>query len=114
MSSCEVNDVRQDKWHKLPDLPEARVRAAAACLPGDSQVFVFGGWNPRDTRLAACLQSGDSRVWNNSSVVFCGLDKHRTALASVLICHLHAHWRRRRQEATSANFWQSAAPMRTA
>nr|VZI01110.1 unnamed protein product [Spirometra erinaceieuropaei] len=102
ISSCEVYDVRQDRWHKLPDLPEARVRPAAACLPGDSQVFVFGVWNPRDTRLAAGLQSGDSRAWNNFSVVFCGLDKRRTALASVVFCHLRADWRRRRQEATSA------------
>nr|VZI44711.1 unnamed protein product [Spirometra erinaceieuropaei] len=80
ISSCEVYDVRQDRWHKLPDLPEARDSPAAACLPGDSRVFVFGG------------------SW----------------LASVVFCHLRADWRRQRQEATSADFWQSAAPMRTA
>nr|VZI04436.1 unnamed protein product [Spirometra erinaceieuropaei] len=81
LSSCEVYDIRQNRWHKLPNLPEARAGPAAACLPGDSRVFVFGGWN-------------------DSSVVF---------------CHLQSDWRRRQwQETTSADFWQSAAPMRTA
>nr|VZI48827.1 unnamed protein product [Spirometra erinaceieuropaei] len=83
VSSCEVYDVGQDRWHTLPDLPEARTRPAAACLPGDSRVFLFGGRDERNTRLA-----------------------------SVVFCHLRADWRR--QEATSADFWQSAAPMRTA
>ncbi|BHF70909.1 Kelch-like protein 21 [Sparganum proliferum] len=86
LSSCEVYEVRQDRWHTLPDLPEGRWGPAAACLPGDSRVFVFGGW-----------------------------DERLTTLASVVFCHLRADWRRRlRQEATSADFWQSAAPMRTA
>nr|VZI42025.1 unnamed protein product [Spirometra erinaceieuropaei] len=84
ISSCEVYDVRQDRWHALPDLPEARYGPAAACLPGDSRVFLFGG-----------------------------RDERRTVLASVVFCHLRADWRRR-QETTSADFWQSAAPMRTA
>ncbi|BHF70953.1 hypothetical protein SprV_0401400600 [Sparganum proliferum] len=79
LSSCEVYEVRQDRWHALPDLPEARWSPAAACLPGDSRVFLFGGYG-RDTRLA-----------------------------SVVFCHLRADWRRQ-----EANFWQSAAPMRTA
>nr|VZI32264.1 unnamed protein product [Spirometra erinaceieuropaei] len=71
ISSCEIYDVRQDRWHKLPDLPEARGGPAAACLPGDSRVFLFGG---RDERF--------------------------TALASVVFCHLRADWRwRRRREA---------------
>nr|VZI26352.1 unnamed protein product [Spirometra erinaceieuropaei] len=42
------------------------------------------------------------------------LDKRRTTLVSVVFCHLRADRRPRRQEATSANFWQSAEPMRTA
>nr|VZI03780.1 unnamed protein product [Spirometra erinaceieuropaei] len=63
LSSCELYDVIQDRWHKLPDLPEKRSSSAAACLPGDSRVFVFGG---RD---------------NSSS-----------ALASVVFCHLRADW----------------------
>nr|VZI27072.1 unnamed protein product [Spirometra erinaceieuropaei] len=79
ISSCEVYDVRQDRWHKLPNLPEARYCPAAACLPGDSRVFLFGDYR----------------------------------LASVVFCHLRADWRRR-QETTSTDFWQSAAPMRTA
>ncbi|BHF70389.1 Kelch-like protein 18 [Sparganum proliferum] len=41
------------------------------------------------------------------------LDRRRTTLVSVVFCHLRADWRRR-QEATSANFSQSAEPMRTA
>nr|VZH99084.1 unnamed protein product [Spirometra erinaceieuropaei] len=83
MSSCEVYDVRQDRWHALPDLSEARYRPAAACLPGDSRVFLFGG-----------------------------LDERGTPLASVVFCHLRADWRRLRRR--EADFWQSAAPMRTA
>ncbi|BHF77372.1 hypothetical protein SprV_0602047700 [Sparganum proliferum] len=83
--SCEVYDVRQERWHRLPNLPEDRGDPAAACLPGDSRVFVFGGEGERCARLA-----------------------------SVVFCHLRADWRRRRLETTSANFWQSAAHMRTA
>ncbi|BHF85334.1 Kelch-like protein 12 [Sparganum proliferum] len=81
LSSCEVYEVSRDRWFKLPDLREKRSVTAAACLPGDSRVFVFGGYN------------GSSR------------------LASVEFCHLRADWRER---ATSSDFWQPAAPMRTA
>ncbi|BHF62219.1 hypothetical protein SprV_0200520000 [Sparganum proliferum] len=69
MSSCEVYEVRQDSWHKLPDLPEARVRPAAACLPGDSRAFVFGGWNHHD-----------SQVLNSSCMTVRGWDTRRTTL----------------------------------
>nr|VZI50581.1 unnamed protein product [Spirometra erinaceieuropaei] len=81
LSSCEVYEVGRDRWFKLPDLREKRDEPAAACLPGDSRIFVFGGHN-------------------GSSV-----------LASVEFCHLRADWRER---ATSSDFWQPAAPMRTA
>nr|VZI42380.1 unnamed protein product [Spirometra erinaceieuropaei] len=64
LSSCEVYDVRQDRWHKLPDLREKRRGPAAACLPGDSRVFLFGG--------------GDYSPSYTASVVF---------------CHLRADWR---------------------
>nr|VZI41718.1 unnamed protein product [Spirometra erinaceieuropaei] len=91
LSSCEVYEVSRDsrrllllthRWFKLPDLREKRSSTAAACLPGDSRIFVFGGWN------------GSS-----------------SGLASVEFCHLRADWRER---ATSSDFWQPAAPMRTA
>ncbi|BHF83453.1 hypothetical protein SprV_0902659500 [Sparganum proliferum] len=82
LSSCEVYEVSRDRWFKLPDLREKRSGPAAACLPGDSRVFVFGGWNVSSSRLA-----------------------------SVEFCHLRADWRER---ATSSDFWQPAAPMRTA
>nr|VZI37400.1 unnamed protein product [Spirometra erinaceieuropaei] len=82
LSSCEVYEVSRDRWFKLPDLREKRNCPAAACLPGDSRIFVFGGWN------------GPTSV-----------------LASVEFCHLRADWR---QRATSSDFWQPAAPMRTA
>ncbi|BHF85757.1 hypothetical protein SprV_1002892900 [Sparganum proliferum] len=78
LSSCEVYEVSRDRWFKLPDLREKRYATAAACLPGDSRVFVFGG--------SSCL-------------------------ASVEFCQLRADWRER---ATSSDFWQPAAPMRTA
>ncbi|BHF82819.1 hypothetical protein SprV_0802595800 [Sparganum proliferum] len=81
LSSCEVYEVSRDRWFKLPDLREKRNVTAAACLPGDSRIFVFGGTN------------GSSR------------------LASVEFCQLRADWRER---ATSSDFWQPAAPMRTA
>nr|VZI29216.1 unnamed protein product [Spirometra erinaceieuropaei] len=81
LSSCEVYEVSRDRWFKLPGLREKRDATAAACLPGDSRIFVFGGYN------------GSSR------------------LASVEFCHLRADWRER---ATSSDFWQPAAPMRTA
>ncbi|BHF85631.1 hypothetical protein SprV_1002880000 [Sparganum proliferum] len=80
--SCEVYEVSRDRWFKLPDLREKRSSTAAACLPGDSRVFVFGGRN-----------------WPSSP------------LASVEFCQLRADWRGR---ATSSDFWQPAAPMRTA
>ncbi|BHF85847.1 hypothetical protein SprV_1002902000 [Sparganum proliferum] len=82
LSSCEVYEVSRDRWFKLPDMREKRSSTAAACLPGDSRVFVFGGAN------------GPS-----------------SPLASVEFCQLRADWRER---ATSSDFWQPAAPMRTA
>ncbi|BHF85193.1 hypothetical protein SprV_1002835600 [Sparganum proliferum] len=82
LSSCEVYDVGGDRWFKLPDLREKRNEPAAACLPGDSRVFVFGGRNGPFSPLA-----------------------------SVEFCQLRADWRER---ATSSDFWQPAAPMRTA
>ncbi|BHF85025.1 hypothetical protein SprV_1002818300 [Sparganum proliferum] len=82
LSSCEVYEVRRDRWFKLPDLREKRSDMAAACLPGDSRVFVFGGANDPFSPLA-----------------------------SVEFCQLRADWRER---ATSSDFWQPAAPMRTA
>nr|VZI48851.1 unnamed protein product [Spirometra erinaceieuropaei] len=63
LSSCELYDVSQDRWHKSPDLPEKRSSSAAACLPGDSRVFVFGGY-----------------------------DDSYSPLASVVFCHLRADW----------------------
>nr|VZI37406.1 unnamed protein product [Spirometra erinaceieuropaei] len=81
LSSCEVYEVGRDRWFKLPDLREKRSATAAACLPVDSRIFVFGGGNDSST------------------------------LASVEFCHLRADWRER---ATSSDFWQPAAPMRTA
>ncbi|BHF85131.1 Kelch-like protein 12 [Sparganum proliferum] len=80
LSSCEVYEVSRNRWFKLPDLREMRDDTAAACLPGDSRVFVFGGYNG-------------------------------SPLASVEFCQLRADWRER---ATSSDFWQPAAPMRTA
>nr|VZI46840.1 unnamed protein product [Spirometra erinaceieuropaei] len=82
LSSCEVYEVSRDRWFKLPDLREKRDATAAACLPGDSRIFVFGG-----------------------------LNGFFSLLASVEFCHLRADWRER---ATSSDFWQPAAPMRTA
>ncbi|BHF85257.1 distal tubule morphoproteinsis [Sparganum proliferum] len=82
LSSCEVYEVSRDRWFKLPDLREKRYDTAAACLPGDSRIFVFGGSNDSSSRLA-----------------------------SVEFCQLRADWRER---ATSSDFWQPAAPMRTA
>nr|VZI13143.1 unnamed protein product [Spirometra erinaceieuropaei] len=70
-----------NRWHKLPDLQERRWAPAAASLPGDNRVFVFGGFNGS------------------------------FPLASVKFCHLGADWR---EQATSPDFWQPAAPMRTA
>ncbi|BHF85914.1 hypothetical protein SprV_1002909000 [Sparganum proliferum] len=81
LSSCEVYEGSRDRWFKLPDLREKRYATAAACLPGDSRVFVFGG-------------TDDS-----------------SSLASVEFCQVRADWRER---ATSSDFWQPAAPMRTA
>nr|VZI50486.1 unnamed protein product [Spirometra erinaceieuropaei] len=84
LASCEVYDVSQDRWHKLPDLPEKRSGPAAACLPGDSRIFVFGGL------------TGSSR------------------LSSVVFCNLRANWREEAVSARTADFWQPAAAMRTA
>ncbi|BHF80233.1 Kelch-like protein 21 [Sparganum proliferum] len=84
LASCEVYDVSRDRWHKLPDLPEKRFGPAAACLPGDSRIFVFGG--------------------NDSSSLH----------ASVVFCHLRADWRQEATSARTADFWQPAAAMRTA
>ncbi|VDL88310.1 unnamed protein product [Schistocephalus solidus] len=73
-----------NRWFNLPDMREKRNGPAAVCLPGDSRVFVFTGSNG-------------------------------SYLASVEFCRLETDW----EEATAtsartADFWQAAAPMRTA
>ncbi|VDM02254.1 unnamed protein product, partial [Schistocephalus solidus] len=84
LSSCEVYDVSQDRWSKLPDLRTKRCGTAAASLPGDSRVFVFGG----------CNDSG--------------------RLASVDVCRLRGDWQEKMTSAGTADFWWPAARMRTA
>ncbi|BHF67147.1 BTB And C-terminal Kelch [Sparganum proliferum] len=84
LSSCEVYDVSQDRWYKLPDLREKRSGPAAVCLPRDNRVFVFGG-------------RGDS-AWT----------------ASVEFCQLRADWQGKATSSSTAEFWLPAAPMRTA
>nr|VZI46193.1 unnamed protein product [Spirometra erinaceieuropaei] len=85
LSSCEIYDVNQDRWHKLPDLREKRNAPAAACLPGDNRVFVFGGMNNPFLR------------------------------ASVEFCHLRADWRHVEASSVGTDdFWLPAAPMRNA
>ncbi|BHF74257.1 distal tubule morphoproteinsis [Sparganum proliferum] len=85
LSSCEVYDVRQDRWYNLPDLREKRNGPAAVCLPGENRVFVLGG-----------------------------LDGSSSALASVEFCQLREDWQEKATSASTADFWLQAAPMRTA
>ncbi|VDM06085.1 unnamed protein product, partial [Schistocephalus solidus] len=84
LSSCEVYDVNRDIWFKLPDMRAKRTAPGAACLSGDSRVFVFGGFN-------------DSSY-----------------LASVEFCRLEADYEEVTDTARTADFWQAAAPMRIA
>nr|VZI49291.1 unnamed protein product [Spirometra erinaceieuropaei] len=84
LSSCEVYDVSQDRWYRLPDLREKRNGPAAVCLPRDNRVFVFGGKN-------------DS-AWT----------------ASVEFCQLRADWQGKATSSSTDEFWLPAAPMRTA
>nr|VZI49292.1 unnamed protein product [Spirometra erinaceieuropaei] len=84
LSSCEVYDVSQERWYRLPDLREKRNGPAAVCLPHDNRVFVIGGKN-------------DS-AWT----------------ASVEFCQLRADWQRQATSSSTDEFWLPAAPMRTA
>nr|VZI04432.1 unnamed protein product [Spirometra erinaceieuropaei] len=84
ISSCEVYDVSRDSWHKLPNLREKRWSPAAATLPGDNRVFVFGGF--------------DGSFYQ----------------ASVEFCHLAADWQKQATSPSQNEFWLPAAPMRTA
>nr|VZI50465.1 unnamed protein product [Spirometra erinaceieuropaei] len=84
LSSCEVYDVSQDRWYRLPDLREKRNGPAAVCLPRDNRVFVFGG--------------KDDSAWT----------------ASVEFCQLRADWQVKATSSSTDGFWLRAAPMRTA
>nr|VZI51270.1 unnamed protein product [Spirometra erinaceieuropaei] len=81
---CEVYDVNRDRWHKLPNLREKRCGAAAAVLPDDNRVFLFGG-------------RSDAGV-----------------SASVEFCQLRTLWPEASTFEIDRNFWLPAAPMRTA
>ncbi|BHF83574.1 BTB And C-terminal Kelch [Sparganum proliferum] len=81
---CELYDVSKDRWYQLPNLRERRCGPAAASLPGDNRVFVFGG---RD----------DSSV-----------------SASVEFCQLRVDWQEQVTSEGPVEFWQLAAPMGTA
>nr|VZI41686.1 unnamed protein product [Spirometra erinaceieuropaei] len=131
-SSVEEFLVAERRWRKRASLAVGRSYHAAAVLTeagGETLIGVFGGYNgsrlsscevyevgrdrwfklpdlreKRDEPAAACLP-GDSRIF-----VFGGYNGS-SYLASVEFCHLRADWRER---ATSSDFWQPAAPMRTA
>nr|VZI50468.1 unnamed protein product [Spirometra erinaceieuropaei] len=84
LSSCEVYDVSQDRWYRLPDLREKRNGPAAVCLPHDNRFFVIGG--------------KDDSAWT----------------ASVEFCQLRADWQGKATSSNTAEFWLPAASMRTA
>ncbi|BHF85070.1 hypothetical protein SprV_1002822800 [Sparganum proliferum] len=134
-TSVEEFLVAERRWRKRASLAVGRRWHAAAVLTeagGEALIGVFGGYNSNDKYLsscevyevggdrwfklpdlrekrsataAACLP-GDSRVF-----VFGGRNGSSSWLASVEFCQLRADWRER---ATSSDFWQPAAPMRTA
>nr|VZI44886.1 unnamed protein product [Spirometra erinaceieuropaei] len=133
-TSVEEFLVAERRWRKRASLAVGRSLHAAAVLTeagGEALIGVFGGWGnggrlsscevyevnrdrwfklpdlreKRGETAAVCLP-GDSRVF-----VFGGLNGPSSRLASVEFCHLRADWRER---ATSSDFWQPAAPMRTA
>ncbi|BHF85241.1 hypothetical protein SprV_1002840400 [Sparganum proliferum] len=131
-TSVEEFLVAERRWRKRASLAVGRSYHAAAVLTeagGEALIGVFGGFNSgplsscevyevsrdrwfklpdlrekREGTAAVCLP-GDSRVF-----VFGG---HNGScwLASVEFCQLRADWRER---ATSSDFWQPAASMRTA
>nr|VZI48237.1 unnamed protein product [Spirometra erinaceieuropaei] len=132
-TSVEEFLVAERRWRKRASLAVGRSYHAAAVLTeagGETLIGVFGGWGnggclsscevyevsrdrwfklpdlreKRNAPAAACLP-GDSRIF-----VFGGYNGS-SCLASVEFCHLRADWRER---ATSSDFWQPAAPMRTA
>nr|VZI47831.1 unnamed protein product [Spirometra erinaceieuropaei] len=132
-TSVEEFLVAERRWRKRASLAVGRSEHAAAVLTeagGEALIGVFGGFRNggrlsscevyevardrwfklpdlrerRDDTAAACLP-GDSRIF-----VFGGFSGS-SRLASVEFCHLRADWRER---ATSSDFWQPAAPMRTA
>ncbi|BHF67979.1 hypothetical protein SprV_0301100800 [Sparganum proliferum] len=51
LGSCELLDLRNNRWHQLPKMREKRDSPAAVAL-SDGRVFVFGGWNDE-----SCLAS---------------------------------------------------------
>ncbi|BHF85686.1 hypothetical protein SprV_1002885800 [Sparganum proliferum] len=134
-TSVEEFLVAERRWRKRASLAVGRYGHAAAVLTeagGEALIGVFGGYNSNDKYLsscevyevsrdrwsklpdlrekrnvtaAACLP-GDSRIF-----VFGGYNGSFSPLASVEFCQLRADWRER---ATSSDFWQPAAPMRTA
>nr|VZI18567.1 unnamed protein product [Spirometra erinaceieuropaei] len=84
LACCEVYDINQDRWYKLPDLRKTRDAPAAVSLPGDNRVFVFGG------------------------------EEDDSVSASMEFCHLQADWQEKVTSATTTDFWLPAAPMRHA
>ncbi|BHF85599.1 hypothetical protein SprV_1002876800 [Sparganum proliferum] len=132
-SGVEEFLVAERRWRKRASLAVGRRYHAAAVLTeaaGEALIGVFGGlsnggplsscevyevsrdrWfklpdlrEKRSATAAVCLP-GDSRIF-----VFGGTNDS-SPLASVEFCQLRADWRER---ATSSDFWQPAAPMRTA
>ncbi|BHF85887.1 hypothetical protein SprV_1002906100 [Sparganum proliferum] len=134
-TSVEEFLVAERRWRKRASLAVGRSGHAAAVLTearGEALIGVFGGYNGNDGWLSSCevyevirdrwfklpdlreersntataCLPGDSRVF-----VFGGYNGSSSRLASVEFCQLRADWRER---ATSSDFWQPAAPMRTA
>nr|VZI43360.1 unnamed protein product [Spirometra erinaceieuropaei] len=135
-TSVEEFLVAERRWRKRASLAVGRRKHAAAVLTeagGEALIGVFGGYNLNGEWLSSCevyevgrdrwLKLPDLREKRSAMAATClpgdsrifvfggGNGSSSSCLASVEFCHLRADWRER---ATSSDFWQPAAPMRTA
>ncbi|BHF85834.1 Kelch-like member 35 [Sparganum proliferum] len=133
-TSVEEFLVAERRWRKRASLAVGRSYHAPAVLTeaaGEALIGVFGGYNGNDKYLSSCevyevggerwFKLPDLREKRSATAAVClpgdsrifvfGGTNDSSPLASVEFCQLRADWRER---ATSSDFWQPAAPMRTA
>jgi N-acetylneuraminic acid mutarotase len=65
LAVVEAYDPRNQRWEKLPSLPEPRSRYALASVEG--RLYLFGGWDGGSYRAEVFVYDPDAKQWSTAA-----------------------------------------------